>query len=103
MKRLVLSLSLVLLLGLVGCGKSPVDTVGTGDVDTIGQDTSSEQSIGEDASDILDRTEGNHDIEDRDEPTWKGPQMAAGPLNLVMDSFIMRCMTPSIKKMEITA
>lgn len=89
MKRLVLSLSLVLLLGLVGCGKSPVDTVGTGDVDTIGQDTSSEQSVGEDVSDILDRTEGNHDIEDRDEPTWEGPQMVAGPLNLVeTDGFI---------------
>lgn len=89
MKRLVLSLSLVLLLGLVGCGKSPVDTVGTGDVDTIGQDTSSEQSVGEDVSDILDRTEGNHDIEDRDEPTWEGPQMVDGPLNLVeTDGFI---------------
>ena len=71
MKRLVLSLLLVLLLGLVGCGKSPVDTVGTGDVDAIGQDTSSEQSAGEDVSDILDRTEGNHDIEDRNEPTWE--------------------------------
>ena len=89
MKKLVLSLSLVLLLGLVGCGKSPVDTVGTGDVDTIGQDTSSEQSVGEDVSDILDRTEGNHDIGDRDEPTWEGPQMVAGPLNLVeTDGFI---------------
>ena len=89
MKRLVLSLSLVLLLGLVGCGKSPVDTVGTGDVDTIGQDTSSEQSVGEDVSDILDRTEGNHDVEDKDEPTWEGPQMVAGPLNLVeTDGFI---------------
>lgn len=89
MKRLVLSLSLVLLLGLVGCGESPVDTVGTGDVDTIGQGTSSEQSVGEDVSDILDRTEGNHDIEDRDEPTWEGPQMVARPLNLVeTDGFI---------------
>ena len=89
MKRLVLSLSLVLLLGLVGCGKSPADTVGTGDVDTIGQDTSSEQSVGEDVSDILDRTEGNHDVEDKDEPTWEGPQMVAGPLNLVeTDGFI---------------
>lgn len=89
MKRLVLSLSLVLLLGLVGCGKSPVDTVGTGDIDTIGQDTSSEQSVGEDVSDILDRTEGNHDIEDRNEPTWEGPQMVDGPLNLVeTDGFI---------------
>ena len=89
MKRLVLSLSLVLLLGLVGCGKSPVDTVGTGDIDTIGQDTSPEQSVGEDVSDILDRTGGNHDIEDRDEPTWEGPQMAAGSLNLVeTDGFI---------------
>ena len=89
MKRLVLSLSLVLLLGLVGCGKSPVDTVGTGDIDTIGQDTSPEQSVGEDVSDILDRTGGNNDIEDRDEPTWEGPQMVAGPLNLVeTDGFI---------------